>query len=1143
MTDTKLRSSFSVEILDKNDERILNFNGPITLSLEDDPAGGTQISGDITVNAVNGVAVFNNVALNKKGLSFKLKASSGVATQVVSDAFNVAQKIYRSVGGNNTAPLSCGSTISGCIGTNESATFSNSQITFSGAITNNIGVGDVVVWDSNSSSSLNTGDSVVFIYKRISSTVYEVRTADGSLDSSSYSGTHWAIVRAYTSVSDAVDNTNGGSENSVLSSLVGATNANFDSYTGGKDLVTNNEQLNIAIYADTSTNTETTINAGWLTDDHRFLRIYTPYLPEEVGMSQRHMGYFDASKVLIDNTGLLNKAFVINTEYTVIEGLTLLGQSTVIQLSSGSENVEISNNIIQITSTSGSERFGIDLNSDSTGNFYVYNNVIYGNNSMSVGIYSQSATAFNAAIYNNTVYGLNEGLNNTAGSNFILKNNIFSNNNTDIQTCGCATSESNITSDATSPDDGSYDSVTLNFQNPSEGNFALDKTNDLEAIDQGADLSSDTYLKSSLDITNVQRGLASGWDIGAFESESLSLSDKLQTDFNYGTFVRTQSTGANTLTMTAYTESQRELQTGDTLFNSNLIGLWSGNGTLGTVADGTTLSDLSLSGNSITTVDGATDNTMSYVDGQLNEAIEFDGVDDYASTGNIDLPASYTVAFWYKNDNTAPNTTTSNPFSWNSSSGQGVRFNWGSSVTSGMQAWETDDVRLKYSTPLAISTWYHVAMTFSGGDLKIYLNGKLDKENNIPVPGDSGLESINLGAGSGGTAYFDDGVLDEVSVWDTALTSEQLKSLYEMQKASYVNSGEASFTSQVFEATSSSSYWWKLKPKPIAPYGKELPAVSETEYSTANVDMTNIVGIWHLNETHGTIYDSSGNNNHSTLVAGTPKYNQPGKLNGALNFDGTDDHVFFGTGPSMSGSTDFTVSMWLKTTKDGATAGQVGMSLVSQRDPGWDGGEYLINIGRNYNGGDPNPGKVLFVVWEDGGPQVNNFWSYRRVDDGNWHHLLVVREGLTLRIYIDGTLDREETGAGPLDTLDPSYYTVFGRDELFEDRYYEGALDEVAIWSRALSSSEVLNLYKRGALRIKYQVTNCDTPTCTDANFVGPDGSNLSFYSELSAQQSIIPNYSLYPLNSSRYFQYKVILESDDSSYTPELDDVYIFSQ
>ncbi|MCH2535436.1 MAG: LamG domain-containing protein [Bdellovibrionales bacterium] len=441
-----------------------------------------------------------------------------------------------------------------------------------------------------------------------------------------------------------------------------------------------------------------------------------------------------------------------------------------------------------------------------------------------------------------------------------------------------------------------------------------------------------------------------------------------------------------------------------------------------------------------------------------------------------------------------------------------------------------------------MSTWYHIAMTYDGTDFKIYLNGNLDKKALVSPPSDSGLESINLGAGSGGTGQFNDGFLDEVSVWDTALTNDQLKSLYEMQKAPYVSSGLASFTSKVFEATSSASSWWKLKPKPVAPYGKELPANTETEYSSANVDMTNIVGVWHLNETHGTIYDSSGNNNHSSLVAGTPAYNQPGKFNGALNFDGTDDYVFFGTGPSMSGSTDFTVSMWLKTTKDGAT-GQNGMSLVSQRDPGWDGGEYLINIGRNYDGNDPNPGKVLFVVWEDGGPQVNNFWSYRRVDDGKWHHLLVVREGLTLRIYIDGTLDREATGAGPLDTLDPTYYTVFGRDELYEDRYYEGDLDEVAIWSRALSSSEVLSLYQRGALRVKYQVTGCETPTCSDASFIGPDGSSSSFFSEQSTQQSIISIYNLYPLNSSRYFQYKVIFESDNSLYSPELDDVYIFSQ
>ncbi|MCH2535018.1 MAG: hypothetical protein MK008_11300, partial [Bdellovibrionales bacterium] len=663
VTDTKLKNSFSVEIVDKNDERILNFNGPITLSIEEDPAGDSQISGNITVNAESGVAIFNNISLTKKGLSFKLRASSGVATHAISDAFNISQKIYRSVGGNNTAPLYCGSTITGCAGKNESVTFSESSVSFSGAVPDNIGVGDVIVWDSNSSASINTGDDLAFFYKRLSSTEFEVRAANGEILSSTYSGTNWAIVRAYTSVGGAVDSVSGGTENSVLTSLIGAAKADFDSYSGGKDLVTSNEQLNVAVYMDTSISEESIINTGWVTDDHRYIRIYTPYLPEEVGAPQRHNGYFDASKVLVDNTDLLNNIFVINTKYTVIEGLTLVGQETVLQAASGSEELELSNNIIKLASAGASQRAAIDLNSDVAGKFYVYNNVIYGDNSMSVGIYSSSATAFDAAIYHNTVYGLNEGLDNAGSANFVLKNNIFSNNTTDIQTCGCSTSESNITSDATSPNGAAFSNVTLSFQNPLEANFALHRTNDLEAIDQGAELTTDGYLKSSVDITQVQRGLGSGWDIGAFESESLVLSDILQSDFNYGSFLRTQSTGSNSISMMAYTESQRELQDGDALFNSNLIGLWSGNGTLGTVADGTTLSDLSLSDNSMTTVDGGTDNTMSYVDGQLNQALQFDGVDDYASTGNIDFPTSFTIAFWYKNENTAPNATTTQPFS------------------------------------------------------------------------------------------------------------------------------------------------------------------------------------------------------------------------------------------------------------------------------------------------------------------------------------------------------------------------------------------------------------------------------------------------------------------------------------------------
>lgn len=1146
ITDTAFINTIEVQLLDEKNELISNFNGPVTLSIETDPSGSAELLGDLVVNAINGVAVFDNLSINKKGLGFTFSVSSGVAEKATSNSFDVSQKIYRSVGADNTIPLSCGSTIIDCTGNGETISFLNSVISFSAAVPTNVGVGDVVVWDSNASTSLNTGDSVGIIHKRLSSTSFQVRTTSGDEVTSSYSGLNWAILRAYTSINNAIDSTNGGTENTAIAGLVGAANANFDSYTGGKDLTISNEQLNFAVYADTRMASATTMNTGWSADSTRFVRIYTPYLSSEVGVSQRHNGYYDKSKELLDNTGTANNSLVIHTSYTIVDGLTVTGRETIFQAATGSDEITFSNNLIFFSPVNVAQRAAIDLNSDVAGKFYIYNNIIAGESGSSVGIYNASTTAFTAYVYHNTVYGVDIGLDNSGSANFELKNNIFSSNVTaDIQTCGCSVSANNITSDATSPDNGSFDNVSLNFKSSTGYDFRLDKTNDLEAIDQGVDLSDDNNLTALKDILGFSRGIGAGWDIGAFESYEYNFSDIVKADFDLGSFTRTESSGSDTVSMMAYTESQRELQSGDSLFNANLIGLWSGNGTLGVVADATTIVDLSGTGNDLTTSDGATDNTMNFVTGKLNQAIQFDGTDDYASSPNVEIPANYSVAFWFKNDLRAPDATPTQPFSWNSSNGQGIRFSWGDGTAGNRQAWTlyygvTDT--LQYSAPLEQSKWYHIAVTYDGTDLKTYLNGSLDQSLAVGPAIDTGSDTVNIGAGAGGTTSFSDGTIDEIAVWNTDLTNAEVNSLYESQKATYVNKGTASFVSRVFNSGSDDNSWKKFSPIPKAPYGKEIASKSESEYTESNVSLTNIVGIWHLNEASGTIYDSSGNGNHSTTVGGTPDYNQIGKFKGSLKFDGTSDYVHFGTGPSMSGTTDFTISLWVKTTNDGAN-GKNGMSLVQQRDPGWDNGEYLINIGKDYNGGDPHPGQVLFVVWEDGGPQVSSFWSYKRVDDGQWHHITAVREGLTLRIYIDGVLDREETGAGPLDNLNAGNVTVFGRDELFEDRFFEGEMDEVAIWSRALSTSEVVSLYKRGALRLKYQVSNCDLSNCSDGSFIGPDGTSSSYFSEISGQGSAIENYYLFGNSSSRYFQYKVIFESDDSFYTPELKNVYIFSE
>jgi hypothetical protein len=120
-----------------------------------------------------------------------------------------------------------------------------------------------------------------------------------------------------------------------------------------------------------------------------------------------------------------------------------------------------------------------------------------------------------------------------------------------------------------------------------------------------------------------------------------------------------------------------------------------------------------------------------------------------------------------------------------------------------------------------------------------------------------------------------------------------------------------------------------------------------------------------------------------------------------------------------------------------------------------------------------------------------------------------------------------------------------------------GQIDEVAIWNRALgdgtngTSNEILELYRRGANRIKYQVRTCPDSTCsTSPNWQGPDATNQTYFTELNnnavpldsadlttsdsvnatAPTMTFANFASPQPTANRYFQYRAILESDDTS-------------
>ncbi|RYZ82478.1 MAG: hypothetical protein EOO68_34345, partial [Moraxellaceae bacterium] len=176
--------------------------------------------------------------------------------------------------------------------------------------------------------------------------------------------------------------------------------------------------------------------------------------------------------------------------------------------------------------------------------------------------------------------------------------------------------------------------------------------------------------------------------------------------------------------------------------------------------------------------------------------------------------------------------------------------------------------------------------------------------------------------------------------------------------------------------------------------------------------------------------------------------------------------------------------------------------------------------------------------------------------DGRWHHVAVTSQGVSKKFYLDGnqmtTVNGSNffTGSVTGSTLygrigGPSYLTTYPSNS----KLTKGELDEVGIWNRVLHPTEINQLFRRGSNRTKFQVRNCTTVNCNDdlsgTNWKGPDGTNLTYFSENDNRQTQgypavgavkpnlpVINFASYanPVSTSRYFQYRLILETDDTS-------------
>ncbi len=220
---------------------------------------------------------------------------------------------------------------------------------------------------------------------------------------------------------------------------------------------------------------------------------------------------------------------------------------------------------------------------------------------------------------------------------------------------------------------------------------------------------------------------------------------------------------------------------------------------------------------------------------------------------------------------------------------------------------------------------------------------------------------------------------------------------------------------------------------------------------------------------NGNTNDYSGNNNHGVNNGATLTTDRFGNVNSAFSFNGSSSYIQL---PNIQ-PPQITISFWFK-----INSNQSNQVLIRNRYHAY-GVLYNWTNANDYNGQGAN--KITSYLFLD---QLYTNRQYicfnpQNTNDNNWHHLAFTYDGLTYNVYTDSNLVYSSDSLG-VDSIfyqySPNGFTI-GRDGDFNGFYFNGLIDDVSIYDRALSPQEVNSIYTQTALPC--QVTIYDTTHVT----------------------------------------------------------------
>jgi hypothetical protein len=440
------------------------------------------------------------------------------------------------------------------------------------------------------------------------------------------------------------------------------------------------------------------------------------------------------------------------------------------------------------------------------------------------------------------------------------------------------------------------------------------------------------------------------------------------------------------------------------------------------------------------------------------------------------------------------------------------------------------------SQMLAPNQWHHVAAVFNGNpavpQFQLYIDGHREMSSQ------HGGESISttIVSPTYTTAPFTVGArvpndtatelfmgqLDEVAVIGRPLGELEIDAIERRQATPKL----AEYFSPPIDGGSTSAVWSSIAWTPQAPYGRPLPdnGGRETSYPTGNFDMAQSTLLVHFDEPGtGTPASTAGTPFPVSFTDGTKL---PGESEGAIRRgrrleNDTDRLMFVEDRPEVQfdGSTPFTVAVWIR----------------------WNGGTtstFLQKIDaatlKGYKIESTTGGYVKASVNGTNG-FMSSEPSSASLADGRWHALMMVYgiddTNVTLRLYVDGVQQGAPTvqagdSVGSLANPGRLYIGSNGSMPM------GGAVDELAAWRRALTTTDAQLYADRGLMRVWLQRRVCSDPTCGSVPFTGPNNTEDSAFEDIGPSA---PPVQQMPAISGRFIQLRVMLSSLRADRAPQI--------